>query len=260
VAFERATPRDMLAVQLDDRALFLERWRALLSEVLTDAAVAGSPQRAEARRLVATTWTGHASVDSVAFRIVRAFRSKLSAEVFDAITAPCQQADPDFRYGRVGQREGPLWSLVTDRPAHLLDPHYASWDEQFLAALDGVLADLARDGQPLATKTWGRRNTAAIRHPLSLAVPQLASWLDMPADPLPGDDNMPRVQAPDMGPSERFAVSPGREESGYLHMPGGQSGHPLSPNYRDGHAAWVRGDPTPFLPGPAVHVLTLVPR
>jgi len=260
MAIERATPRDMLAVQLDDRALFLERWRALLGDALTDAAVAGSPLRVEARRLVASTWTGRASVDSVAFRIVRAFRSTLAGEVFEAITRPCQEADPEFRYGRVGQREGPLWRLVSERPVHLLNPRYASWNEQFLAALDRVLADLTRDGAPLATKTWGVRNTAAIRHPLSLAVPQLSAWLDMPRDPLPGDDAMPRVQAPDMGPSERFAVSPGREEAGYLHMPGGQSGHPLSPHYRDGHAAWVRGEPTPFLPGPAVHVLTLRPR
>jgi penicillin amidase len=260
MAIERATPRDMLAVQLDDRALFLERWRALLGRTLTDAAVADSPLRAEARRLVASTWTGRASVDSVAFRIVRAFRSNLSAEVFEAITRPCREADPGFRYGHVGQREGPLWRLVSERPAHLLDPRYGSWDEQFLAALDRVLADLTQDGVPLAMKNWGRRNTAAIRHPLSLAVPQLSAWLDMPRDPLPGDDAMPRVQAPDMGPSERFAVSPGREEGGYLHMPGGQSGHPLSPHYRDGHAAWVKGEATPFLPGPAVHVLTLRPR
>ena len=34
-------------------------------------------------------------------------------------------------------------------------------------------------------------------------------------------------------------------------MPGGQSGHPLSPHYADGHAAWAKGEPTPFLPGPA---------
>jgi len=81
----------------------------------------------------------------------------------------------------------------------------------------------------------------------------------MPAEPLPGDWSTPRVQSPKFGASERFGVSPGREAAGYLHMPGGQSGHPLSPFYRAGHAAWVRGEPTPFLPGEPVHVLRLVP-
>jgi len=70
---------------------------------------------------------------------------------------------------------------------------------------------------------------------------------------------MPRVQGADFGASERFAVSPGREHEGYFHMPGGQSGHPLSPHYRDGHSAWARGERTPFLPGPAQHRLTLRP-
>jgi len=42
-------------------------------------------------------------------------------------------------------------------------------------------------------------------------------------------------------------------------MPCGQGGHPLSPHYADGHSAWAKGEKTPFLPGPAVHVLTLVP-
>jgi penicillin amidase len=56
-----------------------------------------------------------------------------------------------------------------------------------------------------------------------------------------------------------MAVSPGREAEGYFHMPVGQSGHPLSRHYGDGHAAWARGDATPFLPGPAVHTLVLKP-
>jgi penicillin amidase len=86
------------------------------------------------------------------------------------------------------------------------------------------------------------------------------SWLlDMPAHALPGDTAMPRVQAPAFGASERFAVSPGHEEQGYLHMPGGQSGHPLSPFYGAGHEAWESGAPTPFLPGPTVYQLALTP-
>jgi penicillin G amidase len=81
----------------------------------------------------------------------------------------------------------------------------------------------------------------------------------MPRQPLPGDSHMPRFQSPEAGASERLAVSPGRETEGYFHMPGGQSGHPRSPHYGDGHAAWANGERTPFLPGKAVHVLTLKP-
>jgi penicillin amidase len=59
--------------------------------------------------------------------------------------------------------------------------------------------------------------------------------------------------------SERMVVSPGREAEGIMQMPTGQSGHPLSPHYGDSHEAWVKGEPTPFLPGPPVHTLRLTP-
>ncbi len=97
------------------------------------------------------------------------------------------------------------------------------------------------------------------RHPLSGAAPQLADWLDIPARPLPGDAKMPRVQGVTFGASERFVVAPGREEQGLFHMPGGQSGHPLSPYYRSDHEAWATGAPTPFLPGQTAHRLELIP-
>ena len=56
-----------------------------------------------------------------------------------------------------------------------------------------------------------------------------------------------------------MGVAPGREGDGYFQMPGGQSGHPRSPHYRDHHRAWVAGEPVPFLPGPTAHSLTLRP-
>ena len=150
-----------------------------------------------------------------------------------------------------------MWRLVTERPAHLLDPKFKSRDQQILAAVDETLEYYS--GQDLAGRTWGERNTASIRHPLSQAVPALGRWLDVPARQLPGDDNMPRVQGTGYGASERMVVSPGHEEAGIFHMPGGESGHPLSPYYRKGHEAWEDGKPTPFLPGKAVHRLRLTP-
>src|SRR5262249_41956534 len=91
------------------------------------------------------------------------------------------------------------------------------------------------------------------------AVPMLGPFLDMPPEELPGDSNMPRVQGTTFGASERFAVSPGREKDGYLHMPAGQSGHPLSGHYRDGHQAGSKGWATGFLPVASVHTLKLRP-
>ena len=122
-----------------------------------------------------------------------------------------------------------------------------------------VRDELAKQG-PLAQRTWGERNTARICHPLSMALPAFAKrLLCMPFDQLDGDSNMPRVAAPDFGASERMVVSPGREADGIIHMPGGQSGHPLSPFWGAGHADWVHGRATRFLPGEARYSLRIVP-
>jgi penicillin amidase len=257
-ALPKATPIDLLQVQLDDRALFLQRWRDLLLAMLTPEAAAAFPDRAAARRLV-EAWSGRASVESAGYRIVRAFRSAVADDVLDALTVRCHEADPSFETSSMPQREGPLWRLVSERPAHLLSRSYKTWDEALLASLDRALTLVTRDGTPLEQATWGKRNMLRMQHPLSRAVPQLASWLDMTPRPLPGDSSMPRVQAPEFGASERMVVPPGHEEEGLFHMPGGQSGHPLSPWYRAGHEAWASGQPAPFLPGAPEHVLVLTP-
>ena len=260
LALESPDEGDMLAVQLDDRALFLERWRSFLLDLLDEEAVGEEPRRGEFRDLIETNWTGHASADSTAFRLVRAFRSFTLKRVYARLTAQCKAVDEGFNIYRIHQAEGPLWRLVTEQPAHLLDPDAASWREELLAIVDSTISYYETDlGGELADQTWGARNVLSMQHPLSRAIPALSRWLDMPRQPLPGDSDMPRVQSPGWGASERLAVSPGREDEGYFHMPAGQSGHPLSPFFGAGHDAWAEGLPTPLLPGPVESVLTLVP-
>ncbi len=256
---DRATPRDLLKIQLDDRALFLVRWRELLQRTLSAEALAGHPLRARLRRLVDTTWTGRASVDSAAYRIVRAFRADARDIVVAPLVAPCAAADPRFDYNDVPHTEAAIWKLVSERPAHLLAPPYKSWDDELLAVVDKTIADLHMASVKDGALTWGARNTTAINHPMVAAFPFAARWLGMPPHQLPGDSNMPRVQAPGFGASERLVVSPGHEESGIFELPVGESGNPLSPHFADSEAAWEQGQPTPFLPGRPAATLHLVP-
>ena len=258
LTLDKATPADMLAIQLDDSALFHERWRTLLLATLTPEVVQSDPRRAEFRRLVETTWTGRADPASVSYRLVRTFRQTLSRLVFASLTAPARHAEKDFDYTRALRSEGPLWQLVTERPSHLLDRKHSSWDAQLLDAVDATIVELTAGGR-LADRSWGDYNRAIVAHPLGNAVPLLGRWINMPSDPLPGDVFTPRAHSPRAGPSERMVVSPGREHEGILHMPTGQSGHPLSPHYADQHRAWLAGEPLPFLPGPPVSRLTLTP-
>jgi penicillin amidase len=252
------TPADMLSIQLDDRALFLGRWRTLVLSVLDEESLKGHPRRAEFRRLV-ESWKAQASIDSVGYRLVRGFHEITRQAAWNMLLTGLQVPGDDERIPP-DQFEGALWQMVSERPMHLLAREYTDWPQFLRAQVDATLAALDQACADLTRCTWGARNTVSIRHPLSRALPWLASFLDMPTVQLPGDHDMPRVQdGVAFGQSERFAVSPGHEEQGYLTIPGGQSGHPLSPYYRAGFAEWARGEPLPFLPGPTQHTLTLTP-
>lgn len=248
--------RDLLAIQLDDRALLLARWWELMRAVSVDDASPPLRELAEA----AQDWTGRASVDSAGYRLVRAWRQAVLARIADGLVAPARVAlGDDFVMPDLPQLEGVAWPLVAQRPPHLLSRRFDSWQALFEDAAREVRDELAPRG-PLQARTWGERNTARICHPLAGALPgPLKRRLCMPAEPLPGDGMMPRVQGPAFGASQRMVVSPGREEDGIAHMPGGQSGHPLSPFWGAGHDDWVAGRPVPFLPGDPRHALTLVP-
>jgi penicillin amidase len=257
---ESFTPRDMLNIQLDARATFLARWRGLIVEHLSDSVVAGDAARRRFRDIVEREWSGVAAPDSAAYRLTRMFRDQVMDRVTSFVLAECYEADPSFDYTQVRKREGPVWKLAHERPIHLLNPRYGSWGDLFTAAIDAVIDQAnSEDGGDLSARTWADYNRLEYRHPLSGAVPLFGRFLNMPVVPMPGDLYTPRMHFGVAGASERMVVSPGHENEGIMEMPTGQSGHPLSPFYSNSHDAWTKGEPTPFLPGPAQHTLTLVP-
>jgi penicillin amidase len=260
MAQDRFTARDMLDIQLEARADFLARWRDLILRTLTPELTRNHEQRARFRAIVEQGWPGEALPESAAYRLTRQFRDLVSERIFTTVLAECYEADESFDYTTVRRREGPIWRMVNEQPPHLLDPRYNTWTDMLVDAIDTTIAEISRDhGDPLEDRRWSELNVTAFRHPLSAAVPMLARWLDMPRNEIPGDLYTPRMAWGSVGASERMVVSPGREEEGIMHMPTGQSGHPLSPFYSNSHDAWVKGEATPFLPGEPRHTLRLIP-
>jgi penicillin G amidase len=257
MARERFAPSDLLDIQLDTQASFLARWRDLALRTLAPAATADQTARVQFRTLIEQTWDGHASASSPGYRLTRMFREEVSDAVIAFVLSECYEADPSFDYRTVRRREGPIWKLVNEKPMHLLDPSYRDWSELLVAAVDRVIARADADGG--LSEPWSRSNVTAYRHPLSSAIPIIGSRLDMPLQPMNGDLYTPSMHWGANAPSERMIVSPGREADGIMHMPTGQSGHPLSPYYSNSHDAWVNGKATPFLPGATEHTLTLTP-
>ncbi|HZF97592.1 MAG TPA: penicillin acylase family protein, partial [Pseudoxanthomonas sp.] len=256
MARQRFDERALLQIQLDDRALFLARWWTLLQFEGKQAAGTALGELAQA----AADWEGRAAPDSVSYRLVRAWRLAVHERIADGLVAPARAAlGEDFETPAFTQLEGVAWPLLERRPRHLLPRRFGSWQALLQDAAREVRNELAAAG-PLQRRIWGERNTAAICHPLAGALPgPIKRALCMPAQPLPGDTAMPRVQGPAFGASQRMVVSPGHEADGIAHMPGGQSGHPLSPFWGAGHDDWVQGRASPFLPGEARYSMRLKP-
>jgi penicillin amidase len=53
---------------------------------------------------------------------------------------------------------------------------------------------------------------------------------------------------------------PGKEDEGLFNLPGGESGHPLSPFYHDEFVNWAEGKATPLMPGVPKYGLVLTPN
>jgi penicillin amidase len=227
---------------------------------VTGRDISGHAQRALLRDILANEWSGQAAADSAAYRLTRTFRDIVSERVIGFVLSECHEADATFDYTQIRRRDAPIWALVNEQPQHLLDPQYATWTDFLVAAVDATI-EQAMQGQDgdLRDRVWSEFSVSAFRHPLSPGLPFVGRLLDMPTVALPGDLYTPRVHWRTSGASERMVVSPGHEADGIMHMPTGQSGHPLSPFYANSHPSWIAGDPTPFLPGAVVHTLTLTP-
>jgi penicillin amidase len=251
--------RDSLAMQLDTRARGYDQLRDVVLEVVPEDE--RDPLLRRAREHV-RSWNGSADLDQPGFRILHAYYFALLERALSPLFAPAVEADPTFVY-RWPLVDEPLRRLLDERPAHLLTREYASWPEFLRTVLADTLRAIESDKSlPGIDAPWGDVNRLAVAHPfagLPVIGPALLHWLELPREPLPGSNLTLRVAMPNYGALIRMDVSPAHPEDGILEMSAGQSGHFLSPNFADQQSDWLAGAPAPFLAGPAVSRIVLVP-
>ena len=175
-----ATAADMLSIQLDNRALLLEPWREILLTTLrrSDAQAVLTNDLAGIIACV-SNWNGRATGDSVGYRVVRGFRNTTIEHLFEPLTAKGKQLLGERRERFWDGAERPVRALLEQRPIHLLNPRYSSYDELLLTAIGEVVNQLraANEGD-LARATWGQYANRPIQHPFSQGMPVLSRWLD----------------------------------------------------------------------------------
>ena len=237
--------QDFYAIQLDNRALFLQPWHELLVSTLKQMPDA---YRKDLHYL--GEWQGCACPDSVGYTLVRHFRSRVSDFLLGPVLQQLENQSINTQPLLRGV-EPALWQLLEERPDDWLPEHYDDYDDLLVVAYEQTrqaLLDSYENGHGLADLAWGKVNELNIRHPFAAQIPLLGDKLNMPPHPGFGDSYMPAVQKPAFGASQRLFVRPGALDKAILTLPGGQSGHPLSPYFRKGYADYVSNAATPLLP------------
>ena len=235
---------DLWALQLDNRADYLDEWRPRLQRAMNVPEIADLVERHDVREWIAR-WNGHSDADSVGYRIIRTFR-KRTHELFMLVVQTRLGLHPDREMRHLRwQLDGPLSRAMAADARHLLPRGFRDWDEFLALALRLTIEEMTADGKPMAEQTWGVWNTARIRHPLSFILPPLSRFLDAPASPLSGDLNLPRVEHRGFGASHRTVVSPGREDGRafWACRPGSPVTRCLRSTTWDIRIGWKKGRP-----------------
>ncbi|BCA53914.1 peptidase [Nitrospira sp. KM1] len=257
---DRVRESDLFTLQLDTRSALYEFYRDVVDRVLTDTILSQKPNLVHVRHAV-DAWDGRADVDSKGFGVLVVFRRNLASSVFAPFLETCRERDARFVYD--GDLDTPLRTLLNEQPPELLpDPeHHESWSDFLLSVLERTVSELKTADRvaDVEAMTWGQMNRIRMAHPLAEAIPLIGMWLNMPEEDAAGCAQCIRVISDGLAASERMVVSPAQQQDGIFHMPGGQSGHPLSPHYRDQQRYWSRGIALPLLSGAPMHRLILSP-
>ena len=256
LAKEKQSPDSMADIQHDNAVIFFLRWRELMLDTLSG--IENPTEELERMEREVRAWNGRADPDSIGFTLIARFRASLASDVLTRIFRPCLNFDPKGFDPFSFQFEEPLYRIASQQPAHLLDLKYQSWQE----ALESVLRDLVHQIKENGWENyrWGNRNKANFRHPFSHSMPVLSFLLDMPRTEQAGAAYCPKVLSGSFCAGFRMVASPGKLEDSIFQMGCGQSGHFLSPHYRDLHSAWSGRAYLPLLPGPPIHILNILPE
>ncbi len=254
------TEQDLLAIQLDSRSGALDFYQQLaLTELSKLQSKDADLQQAEQ---ALRAWDGQMRISSVGAAFLNEFRKRLAEQVFAKVVAACRVHDPDFHYAW-REMETPLRQLLTQRPADMLSKQYhADWSQMIVDTIRQTSQKLHEQYPEidLAKLTWGQAHSMAVQHPFSRVAPFLGKVLDMPTFESDGCASVcVRVMDNGHGASERLVLSPQHPENAIFQMPGGQSGHPLSPHYRDQQQVWQEGIASPLQSTAKPGVLSVLP-
>lgn len=239
---------DQLSIALDTKAEPYEYFHRKAIETITKM-----PDFEDNRALRETMnalrrWNGTMDSNSIGVDFLVQWRKDLAKMILGPMVEKCVELEPNFQY-RWKQQDVPLMALMDASNPETLPSRFTSWQQLLETSIKETLQTLVNKsgGDPLGQK-WGQVSQVKIQHPFSRKYPLIGWLLDMPPVGAACDAYCVKVLNHNHGASERMVISPNHPEDGLFEMPGGQSGFPLSANYRDEQSNWVKGQPEPFKP------------
>ncbi|MDQ7030565.1 MAG: penicillin acylase family protein [Ardenticatenia bacterium] len=151
----------------------------------------------------------------------------------------------------IGEPDSPWWDDTTT-------PERETRDEIVARALEKAVEWWGRSYGDLVDKdwTWGKVHTTTFRHPVLSSISPLDRLFNIEAGPTDGDSQTPQANGFSFnepfgvraGPGYRQIWDVGNWDEGRTVIAGGQSGHPMHPNFADLVPFWreVRYIPMPW--------------
>jgi len=254
---QKLKPSDMLAIQTDITSEF-ERFFSDRFVYAVDHAKNSSERVRQAAEIM-RGWDGRMEKNSSAATIAYWSRRNL----MKLLLAPRMGEDfINYDWGLSGPA---LENIITHRPPRWLPQGYSSYDDVLVAAVAKTV-DSERAPRDLKNWHWGDQLPVQVQHPLFASIPVLSRFSGTGSHPQSGSGSTVKQVGSDFGPSERLTVDFSNLDQSTLNIVIGQSGHLLSPHYKDQFAAWYQGSTflLPFSEAAvdknAEHRLTLAPR
>lgn len=258
-------PEDMLAIQTD---IYSEP-HVFLAAQLREAAGKVTPQDARVTRVLQQLegWNGEARRSARGLPLVEYMRREMLRQLLKPFVKETQVS---YQWSRTFLF---LRNVLRNRPAAWLPSEYKSYEHFIIAcaekAASQLEADARRNGESDPDKpetwTWGQVVPLQMLHPLGRSG-FLRRHLSISGLGQQGTGFTVKQTGRSFGPAMRFVADLADFDQSLMNITLGQSGHYLSPHYRDQFDAWYngRGLPSAFSEKAEAavrkHHLTLSPK
>jgi penicillin amidase len=228
-------PADMLAVQTDVYSPFCH----FLARQLVAAYDAKLPKDADLAKAakILRAWNGQMEIRESAPLIVSLTYARLK-------NAIARAASP---------HRGDIYNfeMAPSVVQAILETGAKGWftdkNETLLKLLTGAIAEGKKaQGGNLARWDYGRSHSLAIVHPVDSRIPLFGRFFNIGPFPMSGSSTSVKQVSGALGPSMRFIADPSNWDNSLNNITIGQSGHILSPHYRDQWKAYYYGRSFPM--------------